>query len=100
MTRVFIMHNLRPGTSQREYEEYAKKEYVPTLRSLPSVCEFNLYRGLAAPPGATVYEYIGVLDVSNLDDYEADTQTQLCSDLQRGWASRVTDVTTVVGEPI
>ncbi len=94
------MHNLSPGTSQREYEDYARREYVSTVRSLPSVCGFNLYRSLAAPPGASVYSYVGVLDVSNLDDYEADTQTQLCADLQKGWAKRVTDVTTIVGEPV
>lgn len=100
MVRLFLLHNLKPGTSEQEYEGFARREYVPMVRGMPSVQGFTIYRSLGMPPGSARYAYVGVLDVNNLDQYEADRQSGLCARLEREWTARVTEVNTVVGEAI
>ncbi|MGQ9674729.1 MAG: hypothetical protein ACUVX1_03585 [Chloroflexota bacterium] len=100
MVRLFLLHNLRSGVSEQEYEDFARREYIPMVRGMPSVQGFAIYRPLGVPPGSAGYAYVGVLDVVNLDQYEADRRSGLCVRLEREWNNRVAEVSTVVGEAI
>lgn len=100
MVRIFTMYNLEPGASAKDYEDYVRRTYIPTVKALPSVCGFNLYRSLGVPVGTALFSYIEVLDINSLNEYEVDMQTGLCRGLEKEREKWIGDSATVVGEAL
>jgi hypothetical protein len=100
MAKVFVMHDLRPGISTKDYEDFVARVYAPTMKAFPTVCGFSMHRLLGAPPGCAPFAYMVSLEVTNLDQYEADMQTSRYQSLMKDWSSWVTNQTMFVGEAV
>ncbi|MBC7521895.1 MAG: REDY-like protein HapK [Sandarakinorhabdus sp.] len=72
--RIIVLFNLLPGVEAAAYEEWAKKRDIPGVRSLPSVDDFQVYRGvgLLGSEGKPPYAYIEIIDVADMDGFGKD----------------------------
>ncbi len=76
--RIVVLFNLKPGTDPAAYEAWAKARDIPGVRSLPSIDDFQVYRatGLLGSDGRPPYDYIEVIDISDMDGFRSDVATE------------------------
>jgi hypothetical protein len=77
MTTLIVLFNLKPGVTPGDYERWAITTDLPTVRGLPSVAGFEVYRasgilGSDAPPP---YAYVELIDVPVLEALFGDIGT-------------------------
>ncbi|MFY8092619.1 MAG: hypothetical protein ACOVN0_03955 [Niveispirillum sp.] len=77
-TRIIALFNLKPGIDRAAYEEWARTTDLPTVKGLPSITEFAVFRsvvtlGSEAPPP---YQYIEIIDVADMDQFGKDIATE------------------------
>lgn len=77
MTTLVVLFNLKPGVSAEQYEAWARSVDLPTVRKLPSVAEFQVYRAgsLLGSSEAAPYQYIEVIRLHDLQALFADIGT-------------------------
>ena len=75
--RIIVLFNLLPGVAVSDYENWAKTRDLPGVRALPSVDDFQVYRstGLLGSDAAPPYAYIEIIDVADMDRFQADVAT-------------------------
>ncbi len=78
MKRLIVLFNLKEGVDVAEYEEWARKSDVATVKALGSVDEFTVHRasGLFGTGEASPYRYIEVIDVNDMDAFGEDLATE------------------------
>lgn len=76
--RIVVLFNLKPGIDPAAYEDWARTTDIPLVRSLPSVTHFRVYRtaGLFGSDQPAPYSHIEVLDITALDPFVADVQSE------------------------
>jgi len=79
MTTLIVLFNLKPGVDVQAYEKWAKTTDLPVVRTLPSIASFSVYRsaGLLGGDGQAPYQYVEILDVSNMQQFGADVGTDM-----------------------
>ena len=79
MKTLVVLFNLKPGVTAAEYERWATATDLPTVRSLPSVRSFELYRaeGVLGSEAASPYAYVEFIDCLSLETLFADIGTPL-----------------------
>ena len=77
MTTLVVLFNLKAGVSPADYEQWAKTTDLPTVRGLPSVRGFDVYRatGVLGTDTPSPYAYVEVIDVTALDALFTDIGT-------------------------
>jgi hypothetical protein len=72
-TRVFFLNRLAEGVRGEDYEAWVRERDYPTARALPSIRSYDVVR-LDGPlrEGDVPYDYIEVVDVTDLDAYKKD----------------------------
>ncbi len=78
MPTLIVLFNLKnPDTAVQQYEEWAKTVDVPTVKRLPSVDNFRLFRcgNLLGSDQAAPYKYCEVIEVNSMDGLFADIAT-------------------------
>ena len=91
MAKEIILYNLREGVTDEEYKKWCEEYKGPTLLKLSSSKSFTLVKMLggikgngqkgAAPQGTkSPYNYIGIMDLSSLEDWKKDTTTKAFKD--------------------
>jgi len=78
MTEIFVLFNLREGVSAADYEAWAKKTDLPTVRGLKSISDFKVYRstGLLGTDDPAPYAYIEVISVADMEQFGPDVSTE------------------------
>lgn len=73
MPTVFFLARLREGVDPAAYEQWVRDVDYPTAHSIPSIMSYKTHR-LAGPfrQAEVSYDYIEVVEVTNLDDYRRD----------------------------
>jgi hypothetical protein len=79
MTTLIVLFNLKPGADVQAYEKWAKTTDLPIVRKLPSIASFNVYRsaGLLGGDGQAPYQYVEVLDVTDMQQFGSDVGTDV-----------------------
>jgi hypothetical protein len=77
-TRLVALFNLRQGTDAATYERWAQTVDLPTVRALPSIDGFEVFRvtgqlGTEAPPP---YAYAEIIDVADMAQFGRDVATE------------------------
>ena len=74
MHTLIVVFRLQPGTDPQAYEEWARQTDLPIVRDLKSVSGFELYRvaGLLGSEEAAPFEYVEVIDVTDMEQFGAD----------------------------
>lgn len=84
-SRIVVLFNLKPGVSRERYEEWARARDLPSVRALPSIAGFDVYRstgllGGGEPP----YAYVEIIDVADMarfgDDVTADPMPTIAAE--------------------
>ena len=76
--RIICLFNLNPGASAADYESWARGTDIPGVNALSSVYDFTVHRatGLFGSDAKSPYDYVEVIDVTNLDHFIADVSTE------------------------
>lgn len=79
MTTLIVLFRLQAGTDPQVYEDWARQTDLPVVRDLPSVDSFSLYRisGLFGSDAPAPYDYVEVIDVSDMTQFGADVSTDV-----------------------
>lgn len=86
MAKQFILYNLRDDVKPEDYIEWCHSFKGPLLLGLPSVKSFTLVQikggkkfngqqGIPPEDTQTPFQFIGILDVTSLEEWMRDTQT-------------------------
>ena len=82
MPKEIILYNLADNVTDEQYKDFVTKQKGPIIDSLPSVKKFQLIRIKGAATGEVPYNYVGIVDVDDLDEfYQKDKATQKFQDL-------------------
>ena len=74
--RIIVLFNLKPGVTAADYEQWAHASDLPTVRELPSIAGFDVYRSTGLLGGGDPpYAYIEIIDVADMDRFQADVAT-------------------------
>ena len=77
MTRLIVLFNLKPGIEAADYESWARRVDLPTVRGLKSIDGFDIFRSVsllgssASPP----YQYVEIIDVDDMTAFGAEIAT-------------------------
>jgi len=102
--RVFFLNKLREGADRAEYERWVREVDYPFARSLPTIRSYVVTRldGLL-DGGAAPYDYLEVVEISELAAYRASLDPKASPELERffgEWSSFVGESLVVYGETI
>jgi len=101
MAKEFILYNLAEHVTDEEYKDYANNEKGPLIESLPSVKKFQLVKITKSLTGEVPYKYIGIADLTSLDDFmQKDAQSQKYQDFRAKWQTMVSDFIILFGEEV
>jgi hypothetical protein len=102
MAKQIILYNLAPHVTEEQYKEYVLKEKGPFLDSLPSANKFELVRIAGSMKGEIPYKYVGILHISNLQEFsEKDASSREFQDFFAKWSTMVSpDFHILMGEEI
>ena len=72
--RIICLFNLKPGASATDYEAWARGMDIPGVNALSSVYDYTVHRatGLFGSEAKSPYDYVEVIDITNLDHFIAD----------------------------
>jgi hypothetical protein len=77
-TRIIVLFNLKPGRSAADYEAWARRSDLPTVKALASIENFEVFKatGLLGSNAAAPYQYIEVLDVADMGAFGQDIASE------------------------
>lgn len=81
MPRFFVLFNLQDATDPGEYERWAEETDAATVRSLPSIDSFEVFRINGALEGDPPYQYVEVIEVNDMDQFQEDVGTDRMQDV-------------------
>jgi len=90
--RLFVLFNLRESQDADEYEKWAAARDAPTVRALPSVDAFDVYRIDGALQGSPPYAYVEVVDVNDMEAFGVDVATETMQAVAAEFAERAEPV--------
>jgi hypothetical protein len=72
--RIICLFNLKPGVDPAAYEGWARGTDIPGVNALDSIYDFTVHRatGLFGSDAKSPYDYVEVIDITNLDHFIAD----------------------------
>ena len=101
--RVFFLNKLRDSAQADEYERWIREVDYPLARSLPAIESYVVTRldGLLMEEGAAPYDYLEVVDITDLDEYRAALAGgPEIEEFFKQWSSFVGESVAVFGEVI
>lgn len=77
MSYIIVLFNLKSEDKREAYEAWAASTDIPTVRGLPSINGFDVFKLTTARNSdqASPYQYVEIIDVSNFDQFGADVAT-------------------------
>jgi hypothetical protein len=89
VNRIIVLFNLKPGASAADYEAWARRVDMPTVKGLPSIERFEVFKSLGmlgshtSPP----YQYVEIIDVRDMDVFSNDIATSTMQAVAREFAA-------------
>ena len=76
MSKIIVSYCLKSQASAEEYEKYFRQEKYSLVTSFPSVKSFKLNKVISAIEGEKSADYMGILEVTSLESYSKDRETE------------------------
>jgi hypothetical protein len=71
--RLIVLVTLKDGVSHEDYQAWAKSTDLPTVRALPSIAGFDLFRATGLLGGGTApCDYVEIIDIGDMDAFGSD----------------------------
>ncbi len=101
MPVVFFLARLKPGVDPNTYERWVREVDYPTARRFPSIISYTNHR-LAGPfrKADVRYDYLEVIQVTDLDVYRADLSSPAAQELRRQLMEFIEPSDNFVGEAL
>lgn len=79
--RLIALFNLKAGVPAKDYETWARTTDLPTVRALPSITQFEVFRvaGLLGSDRTSPYAYAEIIDVQDMAQFGKDIATPAMS---------------------
>ena len=100
MYKEIILYNLAPDTTDEMYAEYVKNKKGPFFESLNGVEKFTLVKITDSKKGEIPYRYIGIVYVSDIDQFRASQGSKEFGEFFKEWSQKVSDFHVLSGEVI
>lgn len=101
MAKEIVLYNLAPHVTEEQYQDYADNVLGPLLSSLKTVTKFVLVKVSGSVSGEIPYRYIGIIDLSSLEEFhEKDQTSEAFQEFLAKWQTMVSDFHIVFGEEI
>ena len=100
--RVFFLNRLHEGADPAEYEAWIRRVDYPVARAQGAIASYTVTRidGTLAGEGESPYDYLEVIEITDLDAYRALGDLPEFRRLLREWSGYVADAVMVHGEVI
>ena len=100
--RVFFLNRLRESADRAEYEAWIRRVDYPVARAQDAIRSYTVTRidGTLTGEGESPYDYLEVIEISDLDAYRALGDLPEFRQLLEEWSGYVGDAVLVHGEVI
>jgi len=100
--RVFFLNTLKDGVEPAQYESWIRRVDYPVARAQPSIKSYVVTRlaGLLTGEGEPPYQYLEVIEITDLEAYREGLHTAEMEQLLQEWSTYVGESVAVHGEVI
>lgn len=100
MPKELILYNLASEVTDEEYAQYVKEKKGPFFNSLSAVNKFSLIKIIASQKGEIPYHYLGIVDISSLEEWRETASSEAFGEFFREWVTKVSEFHILTGEEI
>jgi REDY-like protein HapK len=100
--RVFFLNRLREGADPDEYEEWIRRVDYPVARAQGAITGYTVTRiaGTLDGAGRSPYDYLEVIEITDLDAYRALGSLPEFEQLLEEWSEYVAEAVMIHGEVV
>ncbi len=100
--RVFFLNRLREGVDADEYEAWIRRVDYPVARAQGAITSYTVTRieGTLDGSGEAPYDYLEVIEVTDLESYRALGSLPEFEQLLKDWSQYVAEAVMIHGEVI
>lgn len=100
--RVFFLNKLHPHADPAEYEAWIRRVDYPVARAQEPILSYVVTRidGTLSGEGSSPYDYLEVIEISDLEEYRALGAKPEFQQLLAEWSQYVAEAVMVQGETI
>jgi hypothetical protein len=100
--RVFFLNRLREGAEPAEYEAWIRRVDYPVARAQGAIRSYTVTRieGTLSGEGDSPYDYLEVIEITDLDSYRALGDLPDFEQLLQEWSQYVAEAVMIHGEVI
>ena len=91
MPKEIILYNLAENVTDEQYAQYANEKKGPFLAQLPAVEKFTLVRITGSKKGVIPYKYVGIVDVTSLEEWDRDASSPAFGEFIQEWMTKVSE---------
>ena len=100
MPKEIILYTLKESVTDEEYMHYCEVRKGPLIRSLPSCKDFSLVRITGSQKGVIPYSYVGIVDVTSIEDWKKDAASEVFQVFLQEWMPMVKDFHILTGSEV
>jgi hypothetical protein len=100
--RVFFLNRLHEGADPEEYEGWIRRVDYPVARAQGAIRSYTVTRieGTLSGGGASPYDYLEVIEITDLDAYRALGELPEFQQLLQEWSQYVAEAEMIHGDVI
>jgi hypothetical protein len=100
--RVFFLNRLHEGADRDEYEAWIRRVDYPIARAQGAITSYTVTRidGTLTGEGASPYDYLEVIEITDLDAYRALGDLPEFKQLLQEWSQYVAEAEMIHGDVI
>ena len=100
--RVFFLNRLREGVDPAEYEAWIRRVDYPVARAQDAIRSYTVTRieGTLDGSGEAPYDYLEVIEVTDLESYRALGSLPEFEQLLKDWSQYVAEAVMIHGEVV
>jgi hypothetical protein len=100
--RVFFLNRLHEGADRDEYEAWIRRVDYPIARAQGAITSYTVTRidGTLTGEGASQYDYLEVIEITDLDAYRALGDLPEFKQLLQEWSQYVAEAEMIHGDVI
>jgi len=98
MPTAFFLTKLKMGVNAKDYERWVHETDYPTAKKMKSVKSYKVHRINGALLGDKVYDYIEVIEISGVEDFGKDLNSEAGKKLLAEWSNYIGESVALHGE--
>jgi REDY-like protein HapK len=100
--RVFFLNRLHEGADAAEYEAWIRRVDYPVARAQGAITSYTVTRidGTLSGEGASPYDYLEVIEITDLEAYRALASLPQFEQLLSEWSQYVAEAVMIHGEVV